>query len=149
MKELIHCFLFGVKHRQKYPEVVRRFCLDIYYLSVITYESIRSTFNNNLPHTATIRSWYANSDMNAEPGISESCLKVLLQKKAIENKSKGNEFLVSICFDEMYIKKHFQWCNTSKHLSGFPTYGPGALDSDVLFLDSEEFTDLDISEAAN
>lgn len=116
-KELIRCMLFGVPHRTKYPEIVRRFCLNIYYLSVRAYEAIRATFDNKLPHTSTVRSWYANSNMNCEPGISTTCIEIL-EQKAKTKKSEGDQLLVSICFDEMHIRKHFQYCNTSKEMSG-------------------------------
>lgn len=69
MKEIFHCLIFGVGHREKYPPIVREFCMKIHYLSVRAFMAIRSTFNNNLPHPATVRHWYANSDMCCEPGI--------------------------------------------------------------------------------
>lgn len=150
LKELICCFVFGIPPRSKYPEIVRRFCLNIYYLSVRAYECLRSTFDNNLPHSATVRSWYANSDLHCEPGISSSCLKIL-EKKAADKEKEGGKLLISICFDEMYIKKHFQWNNTAKYMEGFPTYGPGAVDSNRS-KDAENQMDLSnlvLSEAAN
>lgn len=150
LKELIRCFLFGIPPRSKYPEIVRRFCLNIYYLSVRAYECLRSTFDDNLPHSATVRSWYANSDLNCEPGISPSCLKIL-EKKAADKAKEGSKLLISICFDEMYIRKRFQWNNTAKYMEGFPTYGPGAEDSNRP-KDVENKTDLSslmLSEAAN
>lgn len=148
MKELIRCFLFGIPHRAKYPECVRRFCLNIYFLSVRAYEAIRAAFQNNLPHTSTVRSWYANSDMNCDPGLSPSCLSIL-EQKAITKKSEGSQLLVSICFDEMYIKKHFQYCNTSKEMSGFPTYGSGLVDAEDLFEDETNPNKINLTEAAN
>lgn len=147
-KELIRCFLFGIPHRAKYPESVRLFCLNIYYLSVRAYEAIRATFDNNLPHAATVRSWYANSDINCDPGISTSSLKILEQKANIK-KSNGSELLVSICFDEMYIKKHFQYSTTSREMSGFPSYGPGSVSSNNPLADEINPQNLELSEAAN
>lgn len=143
IKELIHCFLFGVKHRQKYPPIVREFCLNIYYLSLRAYESIRSTFNNNLPHPSVIRSWYANCDLNCEPGISSSCLGIL-KKKAMLKKNMESELLVSVCFDEMYLRKHFQWCNKTNRMFGFPTFGSDTADEIV-----DNPADLNLDEAAN
>lgn len=117
----------------------------MYYASVRAYETIRTTFDNNLPHPATIRSWYANSDVNCEPGISESCINII-GKYATEKQKMGSDLLVSVCFDEMYIKSYFQWCNTSKEMNGFPTYGSYAVKPDEV---SENLNELDIDEAAN
>lgn len=148
MKDLINCLLFGIPHRAKYPESVRRFCLNIYYLSVRAYEAVRATFNNNLPHVSTVRSWYANSDMNCDPGIGSSSLKILEQKAKTKN-NEGSQLLVSICFDEMYLKNHFQYCNTSKEMSGFPTYGPGSVGTDNLLAFETDPNKLNLSQAAN
>lgn len=147
MKELIRCFLFGIPRKTKYPEIVRRFCLDIYFLSVRAYEAVRATFNNNLPHVSTVRSWYANSDMNCDPGVSPTCLRILEEKAKIK-KSEGSQLLLSICFDEMFTKTHFQYCNTSKEMSGFPTYGSGLIE-ESLTEDETNPNKLNLSEAAN
>lgn len=143
MKELITCFLSGIKHRHKYPKIVREFCLNIYHASVKAYEVIRFFFNNNLPHPATIRSWYANSDLNCDPGISQSCVEIL-KKRAIAMKDKGIQLMATLAFDEMHIKQNFQWCNTSREMIGFTTYGTDALNPD-----DEKLEDLNLDEAAN
>lgn len=110
-----------MKHREKYPKSVREFCLNIYYLSVRAYEAVRSYFDNNLPHVATIRHWYANSDMNCEPGVHDSCLDIL-KNRATQRKQENSELVLSICFDEMFCRKHFQWCHQTNQMLGFPTY---------------------------
>lgn len=122
MKQIVHCFLNGVAHNEKYPESVRSFCFDQYFLSVRAYESLRSHFKNNLPHPGTIRSWYANCDMNLRPGINEFCINVL-KRKLEEQRAAGNELVVSVLFDEMHIRKLFQWCNKTKQMLGYPTIG--------------------------
>lgn len=66
--------------------------------------------------------WYANSDLDCTPGINSTALK-LLEKKAFENKEKGKELICSLCFDEMYIRQHMQWCHSSKIMLGLPTVG--------------------------
>lgn len=109
-------------HRQKYPEVVRDFCLMVHHQSVRTYESIRAYFKNNLPHTRTIRGWYSNSDMNCQPGIDSTCLRIL-KKIADRKRAAGKELLVSVVFDEIHIRKLFQWCISSRTMYGYPTYG--------------------------
>lgn len=121
MKKLIHCLLYGVKKNEKYPEIVRDFCLKIHFISIRAYNAIRLTFNNNLPHSATIRHWYSNSDMESKPGINYSCMKIL-RRKAEKKGIVNSKLLVSICFDEMFIRRHFQWCNQTKRMLGFPTY---------------------------
>lgn len=122
MKELINCLLVGVSHKEKYPEAVRNFCLMIHTLSVRAYEAIRSYFGNNLPHSGTIRSWRANADLNCDVGINEACLNIL-KRKAEEKRASGSELIVSVIFDEMHIRRMFQWCNSSRKILGFPTIG--------------------------
>lgn len=55
----------------------------MHYHSPRAYEFVRETFNKNLPHAATIRSWYANSDLNTVPNvINKQCLSILQRKSA-------------------------------------------------------------------
>lgn len=144
MKEILQCLLFGVQHKEKYPPKVREFCLNLHYLSVRAYSLIRSTFDDNLPHPVTLRRWYANSDMCCEPGIHESSLNIL-RNKANEKKKQAKELLVSVCFDEMFIRKHFQWCNEFKRMLGFPTFPSPDTNTEREFMES----DLSLEEAAN
>lgn len=144
MNELIHCLLFGVKHREKYSPIVREFSINLHFLSVRAYLAVRSTFDNNLPHPSTVRHWYANSNMDCEPGIHQSCLK-LLRQKADKKKEKNSKLLLSICYDEMHIRKTFQWCNQSKSMLGFPTFPPNQGNDETEF----QTNDISLDEAAN
>lgn len=119
---MIHCLVNGVKHREKYPEAVRDFCLMVHYASVRAYEAIRGYFGDTLPHPGTMRAWYSNSDLNCEPGISASCLNIL-KRKAEKKKATGSELVVSLIFDEMHIRKMFQWCSSSRTMFGYATCG--------------------------
>lgn len=92
------------------------------YLSGRCYDFVRKIFNNNLPGRSTIRSWYANSDIDCIPRFNSTAFK-LLKQKAVENKEKGKELLCSLCFDEMYILQHMQWCHSSNIMLGLPTFG--------------------------
>lgn len=83
---------------------------------------MRDTFNNNLPHDSTIREWYARSDLNITPGINTNALKIL-KSKADEAEKNGKEFMVAISYDEMSIRQHVQWNNSTKKMLGFTTYG--------------------------
>lgn len=122
MKEVINCLINGVKHKEKYPESVRHFCLMIHTLSVRAYEAIRSYFGNNLPHSGTLRAWHANADLNCKAGINRACLDIL-KRKAEEKRALGSELIVSVIFDEIHIRKLLQWCNSSKQMLGYSTYG--------------------------
>lgn len=126
MRELLQCFQFGVEHRHKYPPIVRKFCLMILYHSTQAYSSVRTFFRNKLPHIWTVRSWCVNSEIECSPGISDSCLNIL-KRKVEAKKLKGKKLLVSISFDEMHIKRFFQWCQSKKELFGAPTFGIGNL----------------------
>lgn len=94
----------------------------VHYASVRAYEAIREYFGNTLPHPGTLRAWYSNSDLNCEPGISVSCLNIL-KRKAEMKKAAGSELVVSLIFDEMHIRKMFQWCNSSRTMLGYSTFG--------------------------
>lgn len=121
-RELLEVMIHGVKARCKYPASVREFCIKMSGQSSLAYDNLRSTFNKNLPDKSTIRGWYANSYQNSPPGINHEILKVL-GNKASEKKSKGSELICSLVVDEMSIRQHAQWCNSSKTVLGYPTYG--------------------------
>lgn len=106
----------------KYPPIVRRFSLSLHYLSPRAYEYVRDCFNKNLPHFSTLRQWYTNSEVLAEPGINSAVieqLKLLVAKKD----NSGQKLIVSLSFDEMNIRRHVQWCNSTKRLIGYATVG--------------------------
>lgn len=114
--------MHGIKSHEKYPEELRRFALTLNYHSPRAYDFVRETFSNNLPHASTLRSWFHNSDITVFPGVHQSVLNIL-KKKAISKLSEGLELVVSLCFDEMHIRKHIQWCHALKCLLGYVTYG--------------------------
>lgn len=75
--KVLHCLQHGIVRRDGYPEAVRKFCLSMHFHSPAGYAFLREFFNRTLPNPATIRNWYANSDIKCEKGISEYCLNVL------------------------------------------------------------------------
>lgn len=103
----------------QYDESVRSFSLTLHSLSPRAYNYVRKKFRNNLPHSSTIRKWYANSSCNGEPGLSKESLDTL--RKLVEQHEK--EIFVTVSFDEMHIKKHVQWSDTKKKFIGHITYG--------------------------
>lgn len=108
-----------MKKNEKYPENVRKFCLTLHYHSPRAYQFVRETFNRNLPHYATIRKWYSNSNINAKANvINEQCLNIL-KIRAAEMEKNGKKLYCAISFDEIHIKKHIQWSNTEKRLTGY------------------------------
>lgn len=116
------CLRDGVKSREKYTETVRAFCFKLHFLSPRAYEFVRKEFDNTLPHTSTIKSWYRNSNLDAEPGINQSSL-LILERMASEMKEKDQQLVCSLTFDEMSIRKHIQWCSKTKQFLGNVTYG--------------------------
>lgn len=119
---MLDCLVNGVKSGLKYPQIVREFSLTLNYLSVRAYDFVRTIFNNNLPGRSTIQMWYANSDLDCTPGINSTSLRVL-EQKAVEHKKNGKELICSLCFDEMSIRQHMQWCHSAKIMLGLPTAG--------------------------
>lgn len=86
------------------------------------YRYVREKFHNHLPHPQTIRQWYRNSDLDAEPGISKHSLEVL-QKKAREMKENNEQLVVSLVFDEMYIQRYIMWCRSTNRFIGLISRG--------------------------
>lgn len=106
----------------KFPKNVRRFAFDLHYLSPRAYEYVRETFEKSLPHSSTIRKWYANSDLNAEPGITNATVKFLSQKVA-EKKKNGEELVCSVCFDEMSMRQHITFSQSQGRMLGYASFG--------------------------
>lgn len=111
-----------MKLMQKYPANVRQFSLNLHFHSPRAYEFVRATFDDNLPHNSTLRRWYANSDLFTEPGITTKSLEVIKTKVA-EKKEVGEELVVSVCFDEMKVRKHITWDSCLKQMRGYVSYG--------------------------
>lgn len=103
---------------QLYPPAVRKFALNLNYMSPRAYEFVRDFFNKNLPHRSTIRGWYANCNLNLKPGINEDLIDILKAKQA-EAQKNGKEMILAIFFDEINIRKHVQWCHSSKKMLGY------------------------------
>lgn len=92
----------GVSYKIGYPEKVREFCITLHYYSPRAYEYVREKFNKNLPHSGTIRAWYANCNVDCRPGITAQCLDVIKERVA-EKRRNGKQLIVSISFDEVNI----------------------------------------------
>lgn len=127
---MIDCLQNGVKVRSKYPPEVREFCLGLQFRSTTGYEFVRKIFKNNLPNLSTLRAWYSESDMNAEPGIHLKCLEILSQKSA-QMKKNGKQLACTLMFDEIYIRKHVQYCHSSKKILGLVSYGNRSADPEL------------------
>lgn len=115
--EILKCLAFGIKHKEKYPEEVRQFCISLCYHSPRAYEFVRRTFDLHLPHHHTIRSWYKNSDVIITPGINEPCLNVI--RSAVEKmRSKDKRLILALSMDEMAIRRHVDYDIQSRKLVG-------------------------------
>lgn len=55
-------------------------------------------------------------------GFCDQTLNTLI-KLADEKRSKNKELYISMCFDEMAMRKHIQWIHNQKCFSGLITYG--------------------------
>lgn len=116
--------------RSKYPPEVREFCLGLQFRSNSGYEFVREIFKNNLPHLSTLRAWYSESDMNAEPGIHLKCLEMLSQESA-QMRKNGKQLACTLMFDEIGIRKHLQYCHSSKKILGLVSYGNRSADPEL------------------
>lgn len=83
--------------------------------SPVGYEFVRNSFDNALPHSSTIRSWYSSID--AKPGHMREAYDHL--KRMAEEK----HYPVCICMDEMSIRQQIQYIPSEDRHTGFVTYG--------------------------
>lgn len=75
-----------------------------------------------MPHTSTVRKYYANSELNANPGITKASLQIL-EKKVAEKRLVGEEVVCSVCFDEMMIRRQATWDVSNKNVAGYVSFG--------------------------
>lgn len=97
------------------------FCLNTRFLSPRCYEYLRTKFDDNLPHSSTIRKWFSVSNVTGEGGFNQSALETLKSLSEDLKKDKMS-LLVSISFDEMSIRRHVQWQHAKKKYSGFVNF---------------------------
>lgn len=122
--------MLGIGSQTKYTEAVRSFALTLHFHSVRAYNYLRQKFNDNLPHTSTIRKWYVNSGTTGEPGLCNESFETL--KKLVEkHKANGKQIVCSLIFDEMSIRKHLQWSDSRKEFLGSINYGFRATGEDL------------------
>lgn len=130
--DVLNTICFGVKKGEKYPEIVRQFCLSIHYYSPRAYDYIREMFNNNLPHPKTMQMWYKNSDVSGEQGLNSAHLAKL--KKIVEehkSKTQNSNLVCSLIFDEMNIRQQILWNNHDDLYDGFVTTADAIVTNDT------------------
>lgn len=118
IKSIIEC-LVAKKRMKKYNEPVRIFSLTLHSLGARAYNYVRQKFHKNLPHASTIKKWYANSQCNGEPGVSQESINTL---RNLVKESK-DEIYVTLSFDEVHIRRNCQWSDVRKKFMGQITYG--------------------------
>lgn len=102
-----------------YNPSVRKFALVFSYKSKSAYKWIRQQISRHLPAIRTLRSWHANSSCSLHSGFNEQSILTLSERV----KKCTTEVYVSMCFDEMSIRRHVQWVHPLKRYSGLVTYG--------------------------
>lgn len=104
------------------------FSFNLRYLSPRSYEYIRKKFDNHLPHSTTIRKWFAFSNASGNGGIIDAALQTL--KKMVEEHNE--KIFVALSFDEMSIRSLIQYQHFKKRFSGFINFGTKKFNTDVL-----------------
>lgn len=112
----------GLKPGDKYSEDVRSFALTLHLHSLRAYKYLRERFSNHLPHVSTIRSWYANSNVNGEPGITKKSL-ITLKSICDEMRDKGKTLRFALSLDEVAIMKNIKWDDNAKKFRGYISFG--------------------------
>lgn len=103
-----------------YSVDVRKFALTMHHHSPRAYRYLREKFSNTLPHPSTLRKWFANSNINGEPGILVDAMKTL-QNLSNDLKQSNKKLIISLSMDEVAIKCNVQWLHEQKRFSGFVT----------------------------
>lgn len=101
---------------------MRKFALVISAKSKAAYRWIRTKFKNRLPNIRTIQKWHRQSNSNISSGFCDTTLQILT-KCANDELEDDKRLYVSMCFDEMAIRRHIQWVHNQKYFSGLITYG--------------------------
>lgn len=113
--------------KSKFSPEVRKFALNLHFISPRAYNFVRDNFNTCLPHTRTLARWYKNID--GEPGFSTESLEAL--KLMFKNKKDpSKKVLCCLCFDEMALRRCVEW--DGKKFTGFVNCGQKANEGDNL-----------------
>lgn len=121
-RSIIECLLNGIEQGVKYNEEVRMFSFNLSFLNSRAYNYVREKFKNSLPHPATIRKWFSNSNDNCTGGFNDSAL-ATLSEIVKELRADGKTMYVALSFDEMAIRQHVQYLHAKKKFGGFINFG--------------------------
>ncbi|KAB0798505.1 hypothetical protein PPYR_09498 [Photinus pyralis] len=105
---------------KKYSPSLRAFALTLQFYSSKAYNYVRKTFQNVLPHPATLRKWYTVVD--AKPGFTKEAFDVL------QLHSKNNNVICNLVVDEMAIMQKVEW--DGKQFHGFVDIGTNYCNED-------------------
>lgn len=120
--EVLDCLRIGRKNSQSYSETIRSFAITLHFYSPRAYKFVRDKFNKHSPNETTLRKWHSNCTYGAEPGVSKEALRAL---STLANKfaTEEKQLIVSISYDEMFIRRLVQWSDGKKKFLGHITYG--------------------------
>ncbi len=88
--------------------------LVIRSMSSRTFEYLRKNKFLSLPCRQTLEKFLHS--IKCEPGILHSSINILMKK--VEVASSPHEHLAVLCFDEMDVRKCFEWCPKQKRIYG-------------------------------
>ncbi|XP_055715616.1 uncharacterized protein LOC129809649 [Phlebotomus papatasi] len=114
---------------KKYTEELKRFALEMDFLSPKAYRFLRSESGDNLPHARTMGKWLQNID--CDPGITKESLELLLAYTSKE-KEQHRTVICQLVFDEVYIFKHLQ--NIGEKSYGVSVLGEGQATQILTFM---------------
>uniref|UniRef100_A0A1B0DPB1 THAP-type domain-containing protein n=1 Tax=Phlebotomus papatasi TaxID=29031 RepID=A0A1B0DPB1_PHLPP len=114
---------------KKYTEELKRFALEMDFLSPKAYRFLRSESGDNLPHARTMGKCLQNID--CDPGITKESLELLLAYTSKE-KEQHRTVICQLVFDEVYIFKHLQ--NIGEKSYGVSVLGEGQATQILTFL---------------
>ncbi|CAH2108786.1 unnamed protein product [Euphydryas editha] len=116
---------FLQSNKSKFSPEVRKFALNLHFISPRAYNFVRQSFNTCLPHARTLARWYETVD--GEPGFCSESLAAL--KLLVKNAKSERKWICGLCFDEMAIRKSVQW--NGRNYIGYVNYG-SQLESDAI-----------------
>lgn len=110
-----------------YSPELRTFVLTLNFYSPAAYSYVREKFNNFLPHSSTLQSWY--SCIDGKPGFTTEALNAI-SVIVLEMKNKGKKLISGLMMDEMHIKENVTY--KGNRLIGYINYGTGTDNCDGL-----------------
>uniref|UniRef100_A0A1B0DJI0 THAP-type domain-containing protein n=1 Tax=Phlebotomus papatasi TaxID=29031 RepID=A0A1B0DJI0_PHLPP len=114
--------IIGKESAHQYNEILKRFAIELDFISPRAYRFVRAQSGNNLPNPRTIGGWFESID--CDPGLTKESFE-LLKSFCANEKSQGRQVICQLVFDEVFIFTHVQ--RIGSKIYGEPSFGDVAI----------------------